>query len=182
MSQKQNFQLLAKYNQWINEKVFAASEKLDSAVLCEDNGAFFKSIIGTLNHILVADIFWLKRFADHPHKFESLDYVRGITKPDELTDFLFDSLEQLRQARSKMDTMIIAFLDEVTEEDLESVLSYTNVKGDQFKRKLSWLVMHLFNHQTHHRGQVTTLLFQHGIDVGVTDLPVILPTLGQDGE
>jgi len=182
MSQKQNFQLLAKYNQWINDKVFAASAKLDSDVLCEDDGAFFKSILGTLNHIPVADIFWLRRFADHPLKFESLDYVRGITKPDELTDILFDSLEQLRQARSKMDAMIIAFLDEVTGDDLESVLSYTNVKGEQFKRKLSWLIIHLFNHQTHHRGQVTTLLFQHGIDVGITDFPVILPAIDQEND
>ena len=180
MSQKQNFQLQAKYNQWINGKIFSASAKLDSAVLCEDDGAFFKSILGTLNHILVADTLWLKRFADHPAKFESLDYVRGVAKPEELTDILFDSLEQLTQARNKMDAMIIAFLDEATEENLESVLSYTNVKGDPFKRKLSWLVVHLFNHQTHHRGQVTTLLFQHGIDVGVTDLPVILPVLDQE--
>jgi uncharacterized damage-inducible protein DinB len=175
MSQKQNFQLLAIYNQWINEKVFAASAKLDSSILVQDSGAFFKSILGTLNHILVADILWLKRFADHPAKFQSLDYVRSVADPKELTDILFESLEPLTQARNKMDTMIIAFLEEVSEEDLESVLSYKNVKGDPFQRKLSWLLMHLFNHQTHHRGQVTTLLFQRGIDVGVTDLPAILP-------
>ena len=77
--------------------------------------------------------------------------------------------------------MIIAFLDEVTEEDLESVWSYTNVKGDQFKRKLSWLLIHLLNHQTHHRGQVTTLLFQRGINVGVTGLSVTLAVHDEEG-
>ena len=169
--------MLAKYNRWMNEKVFAASAGLDPVALQEDSGAFFKSVHGTLNHILVADILWLKRFAEHPADFKSLEYVRGLETPTELAQILHDSLEELQQVRSTMDDMIIAFMDEITDQNLESELTYKNVKGDPFKRKLSWLLLHLFNHQTHHRGQLTTLLFQRGIDVGVTDMPAVLPVL-----
>lgn len=182
MSEKQNFELLARYNQWMNARIMEAGASLDAKVLAEDCGAYFKSMLGTMNHILVADILWLKRFAEHAANFRSLDYVRKLDNPAMLSDILFSHWQELTNARDKMDKTIIEFTEEIDTDELDSALVYHNMKGERSRRKLSWLLLHLFNHQAHHRGQLTTLLLQHGIDVGVTDLPAILPDLDDDNQ
>jgi len=138
--------------------------------LARDTGAFFKSILGTLNHILVGDTFWLKRFALHPATFSSLKPVLDLDFPESLDVMLYSDLDALSEARDTMDTVIMDFVAEVSEDDLESFLKYKSTSGEPHSKKLGFLVQHFFNHQTHHRGQVTTLLSQAGVDVGVTDL------------
>jgi len=172
--QKENFQLSAKYNQWMNEKLFAAAAQLSEHDLRQDRGAFFASVLGTLNHLMVGDIVWLKRFATDPEKFRSLDSIRKTASPESLESQLYDDLKSLHAARQKLDADIISFCDEVGEEQLSEKLDYQNFQGNSFRNQLGLLVQHLFNHQIHHRGQITTLLSQAGIDVGPTDLLVCI--------
>lgn len=161
---------MADYNQWANENVYLAASKLDVDELSKNRGAFFGSIIGTLNHILVADIIWLKRFSEHPSKLKALDLVRDISKPKALNDILYPEFKCLESMRIKLDELIQGFIHELTEETLASNLFYNNAKGEPFIKNFGHLIQHFFNHQTHHRGQVSILLSQAGMDVGVTDL------------
>ncbi len=177
MMQKETFQLFAQYNRWMNEKLFTASAKLSEEELRKDRGAFFGSVLGTLNHIFVGDIVWLKRFALSPHDFPSLKNLRAIPIPESLDAILFDNLDALREARQQLDADIVRFCDELTPEQLMEKLDYKNFKGDNYADQLGLLIHHLFNHQTHHRGQATTLLSQVDIDVGPTDLLVCIRDL-----
>ncbi len=175
MSLKSNFELMAEYNRWMNESIYLAASQLSIDQLSEDRGAFFGSIIGTLNHILVADIIWLKRFANHPTQFKSLNDIRKLETPTALSEVLYSELEKLANARIKMDSTIQNFVNELTDDILLSTLSYNNTKGEAFTKNMGHLIQHFFNHQTHHRGQVSTLLAQAGVDIGVTDLLVSIP-------
>ncbi|UAW98565.1 DinB family protein [Halopseudomonas nanhaiensis] len=178
MTLQARFTLLADYNQWMNAKVYEAAAQLDEAELTRDRGAFFGSILGTLNHILVADTIWLQRFAKHPRCHTLLQQVSELPSPAGLDQMLFDDLAELARQRSWMDRQIIDWVQALTDDDLELVLSYHNTKGVAAGKRFSSLMLHLFNHQTHHRGQVTTLLSQAGVDVGVTDLLALIPDEG----
>lgn len=169
---KKNFQLFANYNQWMNRNIYGAASSLSLLQLTEDRGAYFGSVLGTLNHILVGDIIWLKRFATHPTSFASLAYILKLNTPKALSEPIYSNFSELTKAREKMDEVIVAFSLEVTDEDYEHCLAYTNTKGIEFTDNFSSLVQHFYNHQTHHRGQVTTLLNQMGVDCGVTDMLV----------
>lgn len=173
MSLKENFELLARYNRWMNNKVYAAAARMPHADLHADRGAFFGSVFGTLNHILVADIIWLKRFALHDAGFQALRGMSTIPAPRSLADHLHPNLEELRAARTSIDNTLIAMTCEARDVDYDTMLTYANTSGQVFTKQLAPLMQHVFNHQTHHRGQITTLLSQAGIDVGVTDLPMM---------
>ncbi|MGR8947011.1 MAG: DinB family protein [Gammaproteobacteria bacterium] len=166
---------MADYNSWMNEKLYAAASQLAAPVLAEHRGAYFGSILGTLNHILVADTIWLGRFALHPAGFSSLDHIRKNAVPSTVDAVLHSDLEGLRDAREEMDKTIRQFALELSIADLASSLTYSNTTGNRFTRNFGHLIQHFFNHQTHHRGQVSTLLNQAGIDIGVTDLLSRIP-------
>ncbi|AYF32789.1 damage-inducible protein DinB [Vreelandella alkaliphila] len=175
MSLKDHFAMLASYNQWMNSKVYEAAGQLSATDLAKDRGAFFGSILGTLNHILVADTIWLKRFATHPSCMTSLREVADLPKPTTLDQIVFEDFGRLSEHRSWLDQRIIDWVAELSDGDLDVVLSYRNSKGIPANKRYSSLVLHFFNHQTHHRGQVSTLLSQAGVDIGVTDLMVQIP-------
>lgn len=165
-----NFRLMAQYNRWINGQLFDCASRLSPEQLAADRGAFFKSILGTLNHILVADIIWLRRFAGHPDRFAALQWLLDLDQPASLDAILHEDLDSLRQARDKIDQTILDFCDGLGDAQLDSRLDFHNTRGEAFRSRLDFLLQHLFNHQTHHRGQLTTLFNQLGIDVGMTDL------------
>lgn len=167
--------LHAKYNRWMNERLFEACGRLDPSEITKDKGAFFGSILGTLNHIAVADSIWLHRFARHRARFSTLQNVAALPRPSSLRDTLATELNELQIYRRKLDELIIAWAAELKPEDLLASLRYTNMAGVENTKTFGDLLLHFFNHQTHHRGQVTTLLFQSGIDVGVTDLLTLVP-------
>ncbi len=175
MSLKISFERLAAYNQWMNKNIYDAADKLGSDDLNTDRGAYFGSIIGTLNHIMVGDIFWFKRFADHKVYFQSLEYFRAKKKPSSLSAILQSDLVALAEERETMDSIILQFISELTDETIASTLNYRNSKGQEFNKNFGHLLQHVFNHQTHHRGQISTLLYQAGIDVGVTDMLAGIP-------
>jgi uncharacterized damage-inducible protein DinB len=176
MSFEISFQRLALYNQWMNASVYQAAEKLSASELNENRGAYFGSIIGTLNHIMVGDIFWFKRFADHLLAFNSLDCFRDIAKPESLNSIVYADLTSLKKAREIMDKYIVLFADELTDDLLSGSLKYTDSKGNESVRNVGYLLQHVFNHQTHHRGQLSTLFSQCGVDIGVTDMLDRIPS------
>ncbi|OCR21835.1 diguanylate cyclase [Pseudomonas syringae] len=175
MNRIQHLQLMADYNRWMNEKVYQAAAGLCSDELCADRKAFFGSILGTLNHLVVADTIWLKRFARHPADHPSLEPIKHLEDPQALSQLLFTELGALLARRQMLDQVIVEWTAELSEADLDTVLSYSNTAGIKADRNFYGLLTHFFNHQTHHRGQATTLLTQAGVDVGSTDLLALVP-------
>jgi uncharacterized damage-inducible protein DinB len=175
MSVRDHVVLMARYNEWMNARLYAAAGKLSAQEFLADRKAFFGSLMGTLNHIVVGDTIWLKRFAAHPAKHAALDPVRQLQAPLSLNQVLFTDFAVLSKHREFLDQVIRQWAESLTGQDLEYVSRYTNTKGVVSNKRFSSLVMHFFNHQTHHRGQASTLLFQAGQDVGVTDLLAVIP-------
>ncbi len=159
---------LARYNRWMNDKLYAVVATLPDEERTRDAGAFFKSIHGTLNHLLLADRVWLARFtgASVPDGF----MAPGIRALDQQ---LYADFEELRRERARTDDDLAAWVNALDEEKLAGNLVFVR-RGTTQESPLWWSVAHLFNHQTHHRGQITTLLTQAGHDVGATDLIAML--------
>jgi uncharacterized damage-inducible protein DinB len=179
MQHRSHFPLLADYNRWMNRRLYAAAAQLPAEAVTADRGAFFGSILGTLNHLAVADTLWLKRFAAHPACVAVLMPMGHIALPARLDEPLFADLAGLHQYREWLDELIVSLAASLQESSFAQPLTYANSKGVQFTRDLHSLLVHFFNHQTHHRGQVTALLFQAGVDPGVTDLLALVPQIEQ---
>jgi uncharacterized damage-inducible protein DinB len=177
MPRKPYVERMAEYNGWMNVRVYAAAGRLSGEALARDRQAFFGSILGTLNHLVVADTIWLQRFAGIPGPHAALDEVRAMPRqmPMALDAIPFPDFDALSAHRTMLDATIERWAASLTEDDLRHVLHYSNTRGESFEREVFGLLMHFFNHQTHHRGQATTLLTQAGVDVGVTDLLVLIP-------
>ncbi|NVK56543.1 MAG: DinB family protein [Alteromonadaceae bacterium] len=178
MSQLDHFRLMAEYNSRMNEQVFTAALKFDEDFLQKDLGAFFKSINGTLNHILVGDIIWFTRFSSHSEKFTSLVEISEIAQPVYLNEILFGSTSELYNVRKRVDGLIEKWtINEIDAADLQRGLTYNNTKGIRGRKLFGELLSHVFNHQTHHRGQISTMLNQNGADIGITDFLLEIPDL-----
>lgn len=154
---------MSRYNRWMNQRIYDACATLGDEECKRDVGAVFRSVHGTLNHILAADRIWMGRFAGEPVEFRALD------------EELYSDFALLRAERERQDGGIIEWAESLVVADLSGELAYTGTVSPRSRRYPFWFaVMHFFNHQTHHRGEVTTVLSQTGIDPGVTDL-ILLP-------
>ncbi len=169
--------LLAAYNADMNRKLYDAAGRLAPGELVADRRAFFGSLLGTMNHVVAGDTIWLTRFAQHPAAFAALAPLRGAPMPTSLTQSFGDDLATLRAQRQRLDGFITAFAAELEPADLDATFVYRSTKGMEFRKHFGSLLLHFFNHQTHHRGQASTLLTQAGVDIGVTDLVVLVPDL-----
>ncbi|HEX7634063.1 MAG TPA: DinB family protein [Noviherbaspirillum sp.] len=160
----QHAQTMARYNRWMNEKIYAVCDQLTDEARKQDCGAFFRSVHSTLNHLIWGDYMWLGRFAQGmPH---AKDYPKAAMGID-----LYDDWNTLKAARIAMDAEILSWAATLDADWLARDFTWYSGVTKSMRTKPAWLlVTHLFNHQTHHRGQVTTLLSQHGIDPGDTDL------------
>ena len=165
---------MADYNRWMNDKLFARANELPVEALREDRGAFFSSILGTLNHIMVADLFWLRRFATNKACREALVGLAEFPVPGSLREILYSDFSDLTEARNQLDVLILEFSETWTDELLAQPIRYRNMAGEKQERPLGSLLQHFFNHQTHHRGQVHAMLTAAGHDAPVTDL-IIMP-------
>jgi uncharacterized damage-inducible protein DinB len=141
----------ARYNTLANARLYAACATLDDAARKRDVGAFFGSLHGTLNHLLLGDRIWMARFAGRQHPSTGLDAI------------LFDAFDALREARTAMDGEIEAFFAAPPPGFWERSLRYVNNEGRVFEDPPSLVVPHFFNHQTHHRGQAHALLSLLGL-------------------
>ena len=153
-----HFKTMAAYNGWANGRLYAACTGLDDADRKQDRAAFFGSIHNTLNHILVGDRGWLGRIEGLADNGTPLDTV------------LFDDFDELRRARDAEDERIHRVLAAMTEDRLAGDLAYSNLAGTPFRTPMRLVWTHMFNHQTHHRGQVHDMLSQAGIAPPELDL------------
>jgi len=162
------FQRLAAYNSWMTDKAYDAADKMSDQERKQDRGAFFKSVHSTLNHILFADRVWMRRFTDRSYDVKGM----GVD--------LFEEYAELRAAHMSMCADIETFTGQLTDDWLGEDMNWTRSTDGVSRVRPRWLlVMHMFNHQTHHRGQLSTLFTQSGIDIGITDLPY-MPDLVDD--
>lgn len=154
---------MAEYNAWMNAKMYALCESLSDVVRKKDHRAFFHSIHGTLNHILVCDLTFLSSFSG--------EAAFVASEGD-----LHEDFNELRRHRGTVDLQLLQWSKGVSSEWLNTPSTYTHHE-DGVARTVTqgFWVVHMFNHQTHHRGQITTLLTQLGHDIGSTDLHMSVP-------
>ena len=148
---KDHYASFARYNEWANRRLYEATSLLSDADYRADKGAFFKSMHGTLNHLLTTDRIWMKRFTGQGEA------------PDRLDTILHESLADLTAARQAEDRRIVTWIDSLDDERLKGVIRYRRVSTpDEFVQKLMPALDHWFNHQTHHRGQAHMVLTSLG--------------------
>ncbi len=154
------FQSLARYNRWANARLYDAVAALPTEEHAKPRpGAYFGSLLGTLNHILIGDRLWLQRFEGEGPVPKSLD------------EWAFETLDSLREAREAEDARLLAFTEGLTEEVLAGSLSYrTMVSPDDVTTPFALTLGHVFNHQTHHRGQAHALVKEAGAEPPPLDL------------
>ncbi|MDE2290114.1 MAG: damage-inducible protein DinB [Burkholderiales bacterium] len=146
-SLKAHFDMLARYNAWANTRLFEAAGNLSDADYRADRGAFFKSVHGTLNHLLVTDRVWMRRFTGEGDA------------PDRLDAILYESFDHLRGARETEDARIVGYVTGLDEAALAGVITYRRVSTPEvLTQPLAPAFAHWFNHHAHHRGQVHALL------------------------
>lgn len=144
---KAHFEMFAAYNMWANRRLYEAAAELSDTDYRRDEKAFFGSVHGTLNHILVGDMIWMQRFTGTGPVLKDLNAV------------LHDSLIELRIARDKEDQHISDWVSSMSDKDFAGQLTYMPVTTPEpVTTKYAPAVAHFFNHQTHHRGQVHALL------------------------
>lgn len=176
-----NYRFLAQYNRWFNTRLYDACQLLPDEERKRDRGAFFGSIHNTLNHLVWGDQLWLVRFAaqegvsQEPFAGGVLDLPDGAVH----ATVLFADWQALRQRREALDAAIDAWVAAMHADFPASTMKYSNTKGVRREHPAWMALTHFFNHQTHHRGQVTALLMQAGIDPGTTDLIALAPQLHQ---
>lgn len=169
-SRLHHINLLAEYNRWMNEQLFGVSAEIPDEQRKRDMGAFFCSIHGTFNHLLLGDRLWMGRLTGQSFKIRSLGQE------------LYAAFDELRRQRELEDRRILDWVGALGEEDLDGTVSYISAV-DRRPRcfRVEDVLLHLFHHQTHHRGQITTLISQCGYDFGETDLAFMpgMPSFGE---
>jgi uncharacterized damage-inducible protein DinB len=159
MSTLDYFRTLARYNQWANRELYAAVGELSEADYMKPRAAFFGSIHGTLNHNLVGDRLWMGRITGHDSGIRALDQI------------LYGDFPGLRVAREAEDAQIINVIDAMDEPTLNTTLRYRPIIGDStMTTPMRFVLAHLFNHGTHHRGQAHGLLSQTSVAPPPLDL------------
>lgn len=156
---KDHYTTFAGYNAWANRRLYLSAATLPDSAYRADRGAFFKSMHGTLNHLLVTDRIWMKRFTGDGEA------------PDRLDTILHEELGDLTRARAAEDRRILAYIDGLDEVQLKGVIRYRRVSTpDEFVQRLMPALDHWFNHQTHHRGQAHMILTGLGRSAPELDL------------
>ncbi len=142
------FRMLAQYNRWANMALYRVAAECPAEDLAQERGAFFHSILGTLNHLVVTDRMWLSRMQGNSPRGTKLD------------DIVCTEFAQLWQARKELDEQIVKFVFGLQEQALAAPLAYSTSSGAPQSQPLHQVLSHVFNHQTHHRGQAHDLLGQ----------------------
>lgn len=140
------FRQLASYNSWANARLYGAALDLPDEACRRPIGVFFGSLHGTLNHLLVADRIWLRRLTGEGEH------------PDRLDAVIHHDLGDLARARRLEDERIETLVDSYGDGDLERIHAYRTTAGQAHEQTLADILLHLFNHQTHHRGQAHACL------------------------
>jgi len=159
----EHFRTFGGFNQWANRKIYDAAASLSDAEIHKDRpAAYFGSIQGTLNHILVVDRLWFGRVAGIESGIDRLDLV------------LYEDFLALREARQAEDRRIVDLIDGMDDATVASNRDYIDTEGNPGTLPIRQMLAAVFNHQTHHRGQVHALLKEAGVEPPALDLPVYL--------
>lgn len=170
-----NFKVMALYNQRVNHSLLACCETLPVDVLHKETQSFFPTIVSYWNHLLFGDLILLGRLAALNLTDLSPETLKTFPEPFSPQDQYFSELSEIKVVREALDNVIIKFCDSLTEQTCQKIVRYTTTEGDEVTKVIGDVVQHIFNHQTHHRGQLTCVLSQFGVDYGCMDLPVIVP-------
>ena len=166
-----HFSFMARFNAWANARLYACTADLPDEVYRCDCGLFFGSIHGTLNHILVVDRMWTRRIEGVDHGLNSLDQI------------LYGEFAGLRAAQRDENARLIELADSLTAQELARPLRYQRMIGTGMEEaRLDHVLLTLFNHQTHHRGQVTAALTQAGVTPPPLDIGFYTEETGQSGD
>jgi uncharacterized damage-inducible protein DinB len=158
----EHFQMMARYNRLANERLYEYCGRLSDDERKLLRKAFFGSIHGTLNHLIVGDRIWMTRFEGGEIPSTGLDTI------------LYEDFQELRTARGVEDARIERFVEGLSVGYLEGTIAYVNNQNKLYTDPVRVLLPHFFNHQTHHRGQVHGMLSQAGIATPVLDLHRVL--------
>lgn len=159
----EHLRYMAAYNIWQNESLYAAADGLQEEQRREDCGLFFHSIHKTLNHILWADQLWMNRFAATPAP-SALDIPSSMVQ--------YSNWSDLCSTRNQFDQLILVWAQALVQSDLDGSLSWhSGALGRMVSKPRKLLMAHMFNHQTHHRGQVHGALSRFGATLADTDMP-----------
>jgi uncharacterized damage-inducible protein DinB len=157
------FRMLARYNDWANRRLYAAAAALPEADYRRDAGAFFGSVNGTLNHILVGDRIWMRRFTGEGPTYDRLDLI------------LHDGVRALATEREAEDSRITGWIDSLAADSLDANIAYRMITAPvEIVQPLAPALIHFFNHQTHHRGQVHALITRLGGRDAAPSLDLVL--------
>lgn len=157
---------MARYNEELNRRIYSAAQRLSDEQRRSNEGAFWKSIHATLSHLYWADRIWLSRFG----------VAQAPDVPIAQSGTMIEDFNTLWTERQALDRTIVAWADAMTADEIEGTLSwYSGAAGRQMSKPRALLIMQIFNHQTHHRGQVHALITRFGEKTGDTDLPFVLP-------
>jgi len=148
---KRHFSMMAAYNRWANARLYDMAAALPDELYRKPIDVYFKSLHGTLNHILTADRIWMYRLegkGDHPSRLNAI---------------IHDDIASLRTARVAEDQRIVSFVDNLDDADFEQQREFQTLNGTPQRKYVRDILAHMFNHQTHHRGQAHAALTVLGV-------------------
>ncbi len=148
---KPHYEQFAAYNRWVNRRLYDEGARVPDQARRRDVGLFFRSLHGTLNHLVVADRAWLRRLTGEG------------PEPARLNEILYEDFDALREAREAEDARIIRFVGGLDEADFPATFEYRTLAGKAFAQRRCDTLAHFFNHQTHHRGQTHAALTILGV-------------------
>ncbi len=153
------FRTLSAYHRWAFERLYNQVDRLSDGQYHQDRGMFFQSVHGTLNHILLVERLWHGRFVGKPYAVDGLDQELEVERT-RLRDALFEQCDTWDD-----------YIASLSETDITGILKYQNLQGRELEMPLVYLLGHVFNHATHHRGQISVALTQAGLEAPEMDLP-----------
>jgi len=166
-----HFSLMARFNAWVNRRLYAAVSTIDDDSYRRGRGAFFGSVHATLNHLMVVDRMWTRRIEGVDHGLMGLDQI------------LHEDFSSLRDARVGEDARLVALVDALPPERLGERVTYERMIGSgREEMRVDHILLTLFNHQTHHRGQIHVMLTQDGHEVPPLDVGFFLEDFGWSGD
>ena len=159
------FQAFARYNGSVNQSVAELLEPLEKEQIMMETKAYYPSIFATCLHNFISDLNWLRRYRDALKENTALNSGKPLSLEEKSLRGEFESdYKRYFQYRKQVDELIIQFVNELDEYQMNSAIWYKNYKGEETEKELWKTLLHWFNHQTHHRGQISALLDMVGVD------------------
>ncbi|PSW10764.1 damage-inducible protein DinB [Photobacterium sanctipauli] len=169
-----NFRMMALYNQRMNNQLMDVCESLTDEQLHAETHSFFSSVMSYWNHILFGDLIMLRRLIDNNIAQIEPVLLSQLPVATAVNETFVSNLKELKSLRQLVDSIYVEFTKSLHPNTCRQVVRYTTTEGGVLERNVAEFCQHIFNHQTHHRGQLTCVLSQFGLDFGCTDLPVIV--------